>query len=74
MYRPKIAREVHGLVHRKLRKRKLRGRKLRGHSVCDCTQTIYQTVGMFMMVIFPFLENYVLVGKFELGLIPDEKS
>ena len=33
MFRPKIVRKVHGLVHRKLQKRKLRGRKLRGHSV-----------------------------------------
>ena len=30
VFRPKIAREVHVLVHRKLRKRKLRGLKLRG--------------------------------------------
>ena len=28
---PKIAREVHDMGHRKLRKQKLRGRKLRGH-------------------------------------------
>ena len=33
MFRPKIARDVHDLEHRKLRKRKLRGRKLRGHGV-----------------------------------------
>ena len=31
--RPKIARDVHDLKHRKLQKRKLRGRKLRGHGV-----------------------------------------
>ena len=30
MFRPKIARNVHDLEHRKLRKRKLRGRKLWG--------------------------------------------
>ena len=33
VFRPKIAREVHSLTHRKLRKRKHRGRELRGYTV-----------------------------------------
>ena len=39
----KIAREVHGLKHRKLRKRKQRGRKLRGYGVSDFTPTPLKT-------------------------------
>ena len=56
MFRPKIARDVHDLEHRKLRKRKLRGRKLRGHGVYNLFIVIFPGY-------LPVPPNFTTVGK-----------